>query len=123
MKGLSPTQRTLRELRQRGVIAGIVEKWNQFAGPAGIRQDLWGFLDVLCLYPDRTGVTGVQCCARSGHAEHRKKILENDIAPEFLRVGNVIEIWSWGKQKLRRGGKAERWMPKIEILVLKDFEK
>ena len=87
------------------------------------REDLWGFFDVLCLYPDRTGVTGVQCCARSGHAEHRKKILENDIAPEFLRVGNVIEIWSWGKQKLRRGGKAERWMPKIEILVLKDFEK
>jgi hypothetical protein len=41
-KGLSPTQRTLRALRDQGRICGIVERWNQFVGPHGIRQDLFG---------------------------------------------------------------------------------
>jgi hypothetical protein len=28
MKSLSPTQRTLRALRERGLVCAIVEKWN-----------------------------------------------------------------------------------------------
>ena len=114
-KGLSPTQRTLRELRQRGVIAGIVERFNQYAGPHGLRIDLFGFIDLIALYPDK--IVGVQCCARSGHAAHRTKILENEIAPEWLKSGGKIEIWSWGKQKVQRGGKAMRWVPKIEEMT------
>lgn len=118
-KGLSPTQRTLRELRQRGCICGIVERFNSYVGKFGIRQDLFGFIDLIALDPDR-GIVGVQCCARSGHAAHRTKILENDIAPEWIKSGGSIEIWSWGKQKLKRGGKAMRWTPKVEII---NFEK
>lgn len=119
-KGLSPTQRTLRELRQRGTIAGIVERFNQYAGPFGVRQDLFGFIDLVALSPDR-GIIGVQCCARNGHKAHRIKILENEVAPEWLKTGGKIEIWSWGKQKLVRGGKAERWTPKIEEMILENF--
>jgi len=116
MKGLSPTQRTLRQLRQEGRICGIVERFNRFGGEFGIRQDLFGFIDLIALDPIK-GIIGVQCCGRSGHAEHKRKILENEFAPEWIKAGGKIEIWSWGKQKLRRGSKAERWKPKIEEIV------
>jgi hypothetical protein len=121
-KGLSPTQRTLRELRQRGVIVAIVERWNQFGGPFGIRQDLWGFGDALALYPEYKGVTAIQCCARSGLSAHRTKILENEIAPEFLKAENRIEIWAWGKVKKVRGGKLMVYKPVIEEITLQNYE-
>lgn len=116
---MSPTQRTLRELRSMGRVCGIVERFNAHVGPHGIRQDLFGFIDVIALDPDR-GIVGVQCCARSGHAAHRTKILEErtDEAAEWLRCGGKIEIWSWAKQKLKRGGKAMRWKPKVEEITI-----
>ena len=117
MKGLSPTQRTLRVLRQQGAICGITEHWNYYVG---IRQDLFGFIDLIALTSDR-GIVGMQCCARSGHAAHRKKILENEVAPEWIKSGGKIEIWSWAKQKLERGGKAERWMAKVEEITSDNF--
>lgn len=129
-KGLSPTQRTLAALRHEGRTAAITEKWNPFAGPRrpdgtaiGQRNDLFGFIDVLALCPER-GIVGVQCCARSGHAEHRRKIIEQctEHAMEWLRCGGKIELWSWAKQKVQRGGKLERWMPKVEIITLESFE-
>jgi len=120
MAGMSPTSRTLRTLKQQGAIAGVVERFNQFAGPHGIRQDLFGFIDLIALEPAR-GIIGVQCCARSGHAAHRTKILENEIAPEWLATGGRIEIWSWAKQKVKRGGKAERWTPKVEEITAASF--
>lgn len=118
MTGLSPTQRTLRELRRRGRVCAVVEKWNQFAGPHGMRQDLFGFIDIISLDPDY-GIVGVQACSRSGHAAHRTKIIEerNQEALEWLSCGGAIEIWSWAKQKVKRGGKAERWVPKIEPIT------
>ena len=121
--GISPTQRTLRELRGMGRISGIVERFNQHAGPFGIRQDLFGFIDLVALDPER-GIVGVQCCAGSGHAAHRRKILEEctQEAVEWLRCGGRIEIWSWSKRKLKRGGKAERWCPRVEEITAEHFQ-
>ncbi len=119
----SPTSRTMKHLRHQGATCAVVEKWNQHAGPFGVRQDLFGFVDVLVLDPER-GFIGVQCCARSGHAAHRKKILEErtEHAMEWLKCGGAIEIWSWAKQKVKRGGKAERWVPKVEEITLESFD-
>lgn len=113
MKGLSPTQRTLRQLRQEGRICGIVERFNRFGGKFGVRIDLFNFIDLIALDPQR-GIIAVQCCASSSHAAHRKKILENEFAPEWIKAGGKIELWSWSLRKLKRGGKAMRWMPKKE---------
>lgn len=116
-KGLSPTQRTLAALRDRGMTAAVVEKWNAFASPFGIRQDLFGFIDVLALDPERPGhgFLGVQCCAGSGLAAHRTKIIVecNQEAFAWVRAGGRIEIWGWRKVKLERGGKAMRWVPRV----------
>lgn len=123
MSKTSPTQRTMRHLRHEGTTCAVVERWNQFAGPHGVRQDLFGFIDILALEPGR-GIVAVQCCARSGHAAHRRKILEEctEAAVEWLRCGGDIEIWSWGKVKLRRGSTAFRWKPKVEVIGLDSFE-
>lgn len=115
---LSPTQRTIRALKNEGTICGIVEKFNPHVGPHGIRQDLFGFLDVIALSPN--GIIGVQCCAGSGHAAHKAKILANEVAPEWLKSGGRIQIWSWSKKKLKRGGVAMRWQPRMEELCAAD---
>lgn len=119
-KGLSPTQRTLRELRQQGRICGIVERFNTFVGPYGIRQDLFGFIDIIALDPER-GIVAIQSCGQA-ISEHRKKILANEIAPEWLKSGGRIELWGWRKVKLHRGGKALRWVPKIEEFTPSSFQ-
>lgn len=127
VKGLSNTQRTLRELRAQGRIAAIAERWNPYAGPeridpatrtwrrTGIRQDLFGFIDVLALDPQR-GIIAIQSCAGSAHAKHRRKIVEEcaEAAHEWLRCGGRIELWSWSKRVVVRGGKAMRWVVRVE---------
>lgn len=122
---LSPVQRTLRELRAQGRIAAIAEKWNPHVGPHGIRQDLFGFIDLVALdAAEGQGIIAVQACGVGGHAAHRKKIVEEcaEAAREWLRCGGKIELWSWSKRKLKRGGKAERWMARVEEITLEAFE-
>lgn len=121
-KGLSPTQRTLRVLRQSGVIADIVERFNQYAGPFGTRNDMFGFGDLIAIDPTE-GIVAIQCCARSGHAAHRTKILENEIAPEWLKAGGKIAIWSWAKQKKERGSKLLIWKEKVEWITIAHFNR
>lgn len=119
MAGLSNTQRTLRALRERGLVAAIVEKWNAYAGPHGLRQDLFGILDILALDPER-GVIGVQSCG-SAFSEHLRKLTieKAQETTDWLRTpGTSLELWGWRKVKLKRGGKAERWMPRVVEVTL-----
>ena len=70
----TPTQRTLRELRNQGRRCQIVERWNAYVGAHGVRQDLFGIIDVIALDPQR-GVVGVQSCGQA-FAAHEHKLLE-----------------------------------------------
>ena len=123
MAGLSPTQRTLRELRSQGRVCAIVEKWNAFVGPHGIRQDLFGIIDVIALDPER-GVVGVQSCG-SSFSEHLDKLL-NERTQECIdwleTPGTVLELWGWRKVKLKRGGKAVRWKPRMLEITMEYFK-
>jgi hypothetical protein len=122
MTGISPTQRTLKELRKRGRTCEVVEKWNQFAGPYGKRKDLFGYIDIIALDPIK-GIVGVQSCGQS-HSEHKKKILGEcrDKAIEWLKCGGTIELWSWTKRVVVRGKKAMRWTPRVEEITLEMME-
>ena len=122
VKGISPTQRTLRELRAQGRIAGIVERWNAHAGKFGQRSDLFGFIDIICLDPIK-GIVGIQSCGQAFN-EHLKKITQekNEEVYEWLRCGGKIELYGWRKVKLKRGGKAMRWQPRIKEITLEDLE-
>ncbi len=132
-KGLSPTQRTLRLLRQQGYFADIVEKFNPWVGPeiervdrhgnrykspCGIRKDLFGFLDIIVILPK--GVAGIQSCGQN-FAEHNRMILETSLAYKWVKAENRLELYGWRKIKKQRGGKLMIWDPRIKIYSLEDF--
>lgn len=123
MAGLSNTQRTLRALRARGLVAAIVERFNQYAGPHGIRQDLFGIIDVLALDPER-GVIGIQSCGTAFNQHLQKLIVEKaqETSDWLSTPGTSLELWGWRKVKLKRGGKAERWTPRVVQITLDMIE-
>ncbi len=128
MSGLSAVQRTIRELKNQGVICGIVEKYvpvrklKDGGKDFGFRRDLFGIIDIIALDTER-GVRGIQCCG-SDFSGHLIKITEEK-AQESINwlqtPGTVLEIWGWRKIKLKRGGKAMRWSPRIREITLEDF--
>ena len=90
----SPTTRTLARLRELGYVATITERWNAHAR---IRQDLFGFIDVLAL---RDGeVLGVQACAGASASARVKKIIEHENLNAVRKSGIRIEVWAWRKLK------------------------
>lgn len=111
---MTPTQRTLRECKAQGRLCGIVERWNQFAGTHGIRQDLFGFIDIIALDTD-LGIVGIQSTGQD-FAGHRRKMTDDrsEEMREWLRCGGIVELWGWRKVKKKRGGKQMVWRPRIE---------
>lgn len=91
----SPTRRSLEHLRKLGMLVAVVERWNPHAG---IRQDLWGCLDIIALAPD--GVTwGIQTTSGSNVAARVTKIAECPalIALRKCRWKLVVHGWTKGK--------------------------
>lgn len=118
---ISPTQRTLKAMRNYGRICGIVERFNPYAGKYGKRKDLFGFIDILVLDPEK-GVIGIQSCGSSFKAHIDKMMGErNEAMYEWLQH-NPVELWGWRKVKLKRGGKAMRWRPRIADFWLEGEE-
>jgi hypothetical protein len=93
---LSPTQRTLAYLREEGYTCAIVERWNPFAK---IRQDLFGFIDILAIKKDET--LAVQCTS-TGVAARMKKIQESEYLPKVRDAGWKILIIGWSKNSKGR---------------------
>lgn len=133
-KGVSSVQRTLRFMRQQGRICGIVERFNQYAGPYGVRQDLFGIIDIIALDPEQ-GVIGIQACGQD-FAKHFRTITEEKAQESIdwletqtccthcgkLTKATSLELWGWRKVKLRSGAKAMRWKPRVQIFTLDDFK-
>ena len=120
--GLSPTQRTLKAMREQGRLCGIVERFLAHAGPFGQRQDLFGFIDIIAIDPV-DGIVAIQSCGQdfSGHV-HKLMEERNEAVYEWVRHAKC-ELWGWRKVKLNRGGKAMRWKPRVaDILIREDGE-
>lgn len=97
----SPTQRTLELMKSRGYVCAIVEKWNAHAR---IRQDLFGFIDVLCVKEGE--VVGVQTTSGSGDVARIKKIMEHENFPVVARAMRII-VHGW--RKIKGGGSRLTW--------------
>lgn len=103
---MTPTQRTMDELRKRGYTVGRVEQWRP--GPnGGFRQDLFGIIDLLAISGDLT--IGVQVCGTAWSA-HVKKLLGRD--PEYPEAEQAVRRWLesphrymelWGWRPLKYG--------------------
>ena len=88
----SPTQRSLKYLREQGWLCAIVEHWNQHAK---IRQDLFGIIDVLCI---RDGVTmGVQTTSSSNVSARVQKIADCSHVDALRAAGWVLKVHGWRK--------------------------
>lgn len=127
-RGLSSVQRTLRECREQGRFVEKVEQWVGYGGrnaqvkpgmPSGTRRDAFGFIDIIAI--DTDAIVAIQACT-TDRASHYAKIIECEYALPWLKAGGKIEIWSWSKRKVIRGGKAIRWTAKIEQITIIDFE-
>ena len=92
MAGKSPTQRSLEYLRELGYHCEIVEKWNPWRK---VRQDLWGWCDILAIRRDE--VLAVQVTS-AGVAATIKKIQELDTVAKVREAGIRVEVHGWTKR-------------------------
>lgn len=102
---MSPTQRSLAEMKKRGCkLVQVVEHWNSFAK---IRQDLFGIVDVLCIIDGQT--VAVQTTSGGNVAARKAKMEASPSIAHLRRAGWTILIHGWRKVKVKRGGKAMVW--------------
>lgn len=97
MAGSSPTQRTLKEMRARGYLADVTEKW---IPGANIRRDLYGFIDVLCIKDAE--VVGIQATSGDNVAARVDKIANHDNVGAVRKAGIRILVHGWRKNAKNR---------------------
>ena len=110
----SPTSRTLAYLKSVGMMVGVVEQWTQHAG---IRQDLFGWADIMAAAPDR-GIIAVQCTSGTNHAARVAKIRSLETAARWLAAGGRIWVVSWSKKGAR--GAVKHWKARVMELTATD---
>jgi hypothetical protein len=108
---ITPTQRSLKFLRDQGFTVHIVEKWIPTT-PLGykgkiIRCDVWGFGDILATKVGQIGATLVQTTSGAHVADHITKIKGIAEAGIWLASGNRIVVHGWAKRGER--GKRKLW--------------
>lgn len=112
----SPTQRSIQLLKEQGYVTYVAEHYNAFAR---VRRDLFGFIDIVALHPDKKGLLGVQ--TTSG-ANLSARIIKAESLPAFslwLRCGNAVEFHGW--RKIITGKVQRTWQPIIRRIDLADL--
>jgi vacuolar-type H+-ATPase subunit F/Vma7 len=99
----SPTQRTLKHLRDEGYRAEVVERWNPHAR---VRHDLFNVIDVLAL--NESEVVAVQTTTASNMKARIDKISESDILPLLIKLEWRVIVHGWKKNT-----KTNRWELKL----------
>jgi hypothetical protein len=89
---ISPTQLSLKMMREQGYYAEVVERYNSFTRK---RNDLFGFVDVLCLKPGE--VVGVQTTSYSNLSARIKKIREHEHFKIVTDSGIKVVAHGWQK--------------------------
>lgn len=95
----SPTQRTLKHLRDQGYTAQVVERWNPHARK---RQDLFGVADVVAL-DDEQGVLAVQTTTASNASARCKKVQDSETIRLWLERGNRLIVHGWRQKGNKKG--------------------
>ncbi len=124
---VTPTARTKQWLQKQGWLVGITEKWNPHAK---IRQDLFGFADLVAIPVDLdvgdefscsymgwseflvSPPVFIQVTSGTNHAARRDKLLENENVRKVLKCCALVAIISWSKRGAK--GKRKIWTPRLE---------
>lgn len=113
----SPTARSLDYLRQRSMIAMVVERWNQYAR---VRIDLFGFIDIVAMNRDDKEIIGIQSTSRGNMNKRILKILSIPDAKYWLEIGGKIHVHGWSKKG--KVGQRKLWVVDVREITLRDFE-
>lgn len=112
----SPTQRSLKFLRDQGFPAQVVEKWNPYAK---VRIDLFNFIDIVAVTPK--AIVGVQATTQqhAGQAERLEKVRGSKVLTAWLEAGGRLAIHGWAKRGAR--GKRKTWTVLEREVTLEDL--
>ena len=118
---MTPTARTLKFLRDAGYTVAIVERWNPHAR---IRQDLFGFADLLAMRGRE--LLAVQATSTANVSARVKKILAEPRARLWVEPGSqrFIVVVGWAKRGAR--GKRKTWTVKevpVDAEMFEDSER
>jgi hypothetical protein len=92
----SPTQRTLKHLRDAGYpLVQVVERWNPYAR---VRQDLFGIIDVVAVGAD---IVGVQATSGSNVSARVAKLTDSPALPVLRKAGVRVLVHGWTKRRGR----------------------
>lgn len=107
---MTPTARTLAELRKRNWPAQVVE---QTIPRTFIKRDLFGVIDIVAICP--TGILGIQATTGDNHAARVAKIADEPRVAQWLTAGGQLEVWSWAKRGAR--GARKLWTLRVEAIT------
>ena len=111
----SPTERTLRALRDADYLAAVVERWNPHTNT---RHDLFKFADLLAVRPGTT--LAVQATSGSNLSKRIAKLHAEPNVRSCLLAGWIVQAWGWTRYKQRVNGRW--WRPRIVEIRLEDLE-
>ena len=105
---MTPTQRTIRLLKDSGYLVGTVERW---APVAGKRIDLYGIIDLLAI--DSATTLGVQSTG-TAFSEHDAKLRTAEATKQWLAGPRELVLIGWRKVREKpREGKRMVYKPRI----------
>lgn len=89
---MTPMQRSLAHLRERGYHCEIVEHFVRFP-PPGHHKDLWGWADILAVAPGE--VLAVQTTSKGEISKRVRKIADSETVHRVREAGVRIEVHGW----------------------------
>ena len=98
---MTPTQLTLRKLREEGWTVEVVERW---VPGANIRKDLFGFIDLMAIKDEQT--LAIQATSYSNMSARVKKIEASEHLTAVRKAGWSIWVIGWRKVN-------NRWVEKV----------
>jgi len=114
---MTPSARSITAMRETGWHPENVERFNHWTKR---RHDLFGFADIVAMKSGETPLL-IQTTSNSNFSARKRKVLESPLAALALSGGFRIMLHGWGKHKVKRGGKAVRWMLREEEITIDQF--
>ena len=93
----SPTQLSIKYLKDQGYTVAIVEHYNYFAK---IRQDLFGFIDIIALKGKET--LAIQTTTATNMSARITKISNNEYVGAVRDAGWTIHVHGWHQDDKRK---------------------
>ena len=108
----STIRMSLEHMRKQGYTAAVVERWvPNAAGGQQIKNDLFGFIDILAIRPGET--VGVQTTSKANMSAHARKIVTCPDYPAVVAAGWSIVLHGWWQP----GGKGTRYeLSELDII-------